>query len=136
MFTSCKLVSTSSIPSSGDGRFGSVKNVFFRTTGSIHPSTVYWCQSGLIKHCTFFHDTGSMSSSWDNCLITVKDCASNNFNDDGNLRELISRKSNVISDGSYGLPSSSLSELIADSKNNANFNNAEVGIFYGDNAWQ
>lgn len=109
---------------------GSIENTFFRVIGSNKASYCYDNTSRQlnIKNCTFFHDLGecdkdySGSPVYDNIAANVEASAGtkNNFR--------IDTFNNANS-------TTSLSDLINNSRNSAIFNNNSAGVFYGTYAW-
>lgn len=108
---------------------GTVENVFFRISGSYKASYLYYNDQTTptnVKNCTFFHDLGAVFSNYSGTC---------NFTNIATNVTTNGTNTNVITE-SFGSSSTTLSDLINASKENTNFVSNQVGVFYGDYAWE
>ena len=103
--------------------------MFFRISGSNTAAYLYYNDQSTptnVINCTFFHDLGSVDSNYSGkCNFT--NIATNVTTNGTNT--------NVVTE-SFGDASTSLSDLINASKVNENFVSNQVGVYYGENAWE
>lgn len=110
---------------------GTVKNVFFRITGSTKASFLYYNyppRDNSIINCTFYFDLGSVSTNHSGHANYTNNATNVGF------RGIDAVSSNNVT-ATWGQSSATTSSLISSSKNVADFKNASVGVFYGENAW-
>lgn len=109
---------------------GKVNNVFFRVVG---PNTGAYLYGGTakfeIRNCTFFHNKDEILPNWD-AQAFYYDIATNVTPPE---RPAGANK-NVITQN-FGNANMSIKELIEASKENEQFKQKQVGIYYGIDAW-
>lgn len=110
--------------------YGTTKNVFFVINNSSKTASYDYFNNETLTHtvenCTFYHTKGSVSSNFTGSGI-YKNIATN-ANPKGTL-------DNVVKE-SFTTETSDIAKIINDSKNNKAFNDAQAGVFYGENAWK
>lgn len=108
---------------------GNVENVFFRISGNKKASYLYYntqLTPNNIVNCTFFHDLKSVDEDYSG-KANFKNIATNVL--------MTSIKDNVIHKD-FGTIEDDIFQLINASKEDADFNENKVGVYYGDNAWK
>lgn len=108
--------------------FGKTKNVFFRIKSNT-ASYLYNNSGGtgsLTQNCTFFHDYGSVDGNYSGTM-EFTNVATNVLTQGANTNVIVN---------AFGNSSMTTQELIGASKQTQTFIGNQVGVFYGDNAWQ
>lgn len=108
--------------------FGKTKNVFFRITSNT-ASYLYNNSGGtgsLTQNCTFFHDYGSVDGNYSGTMAFTN-VATNVLTQGTNANVIVN---------AFGNSSMTTLDLITASKIKQEFINSQVGVFYGDNAWE
>lgn len=108
---------------------GTVKNVFFRISGSYAASYLYYNEQTVktnVVNCTFFHDKETVASNYSGIC---------NFNNIATNVVTKGTNTNIIVN-SFGTSTMTINELIQASKNNNEFITNNVGVFFGNNAWE
>lgn len=108
---------------------GTVKNVFFRISGSYAASYLYYNKQTVktnVVNCTFFHDKETVASNYSGIC---------NFNNIATNVVTKGTNTNIIVN-SFGTSTMTINELIQASKNNNEFITNNVGVFFGNNAWE
>lgn len=109
--------------------YGKIKNVFFRITGPYSASYLYNNDGGtgsLTQNCTFFHDLGTVLSNYSGTMAFTN-VATNVLTQGTNANVIVN---------AFGNSSMTTQDLITASKIKQEFINSQVGVFYGDNAWE
>lgn len=107
---------------------GKTENVFFRITGANIASYLYYnnqSASNNIVNCTFFHDKKAISENYSGKANFIN--IATNVNTKGTNTNVIVK--------AFGEPEDTIQELIEKSKNDTDFNTNQVGVFYGQYAW-
>ena len=107
---------------------GSIYNIFMKISGSNAATYSYYNGQSVennVVNCTFFHSTGMVYGSYSGSAKYTN--IATNVNTNGT-------NSNVKIK-SFGTSTSSIEELIENSKNDSDFVTNKVGVFYGDYAW-
>ncbi len=110
---------------------GTVYNVFFRISGDNKASYLYYNNqtatgSNNVINCTFFHDLGAVDENYS---------GSCNFTNIATNVNTIGTNTNVITQN-FGSATSSILELLENSKENEAFISNQVGVYYGTYAWK
>lgn len=111
---------------------GSVENVFFRISGKYAAAYLYdnSYRGNNVINCTFFHDLESVSRNYSG------KCYFENIASNVEVKNAPQGTNENIIVENFGTKEMSLTELIQNSKNNNNFIQNRVGVFYGDYAWK
>ncbi|MCI8640345.1 MAG: fibronectin type III domain-containing protein, partial [Clostridia bacterium] len=107
---------------------GTINNVFFRISGNNRASYLYHNTQKVpnsVINCTFFHDLGVVDGNYSG-ISNFTDIATN-INTNGT-------NTNVIIQN-FGSTTTSIEELIENSKTNEAFISNQVGVYYGSYAW-
>lgn len=108
---------------------GKTKNVFFRVTGSEQASYLYDnYPDGLSssENCTFFHDDEFVDNNYSGLKKFLN--IATNVTTQGQNTNVITNK--------FGKKEMSTEELIYQSSQTQDFIDNQVGVFYGNNAWE
>ena len=105
---------------------GNAENVFFRINSKIGTYLYNGTTTADVINCTFFHDRGIVNENWSG-VCNFRNIATNVETKGSNI--------NVITEN-FGTASMSLEDLIKASKENAAFQENQVGVYYGEHAWK
>lgn len=116
---------------------GRTENVFFRTTGENRASYLRYNSQKTpnnIVNCTFFHDKKGTDISYSGKANFINIATNASINVSTYSGQGTSILTNVI-EKAFGEPEDTIQELIEKSKNDTDFNTNQVGVFYGQYAW-